>query len=83
MPHPMAAMRVGAAGGLVRASASAADVALANWWSRRRALPPNSSGGQSWGPDPLHAHTQTVSLTKLLAIQLLANAAHRNDVKSR
>jgi len=44
---------------------------------------PTHQGGQSWGPDPLHAHTQTVSLTKLLAIQLLANAAHRNDVKSR
>ena len=50
-------MRVGTAGGAVRDRASAADVALASWCSRRSTLPPKSSGGfefRAWSSAQVH-----------------------------
>lgn len=49
MPQAIAAMRVGTAGGAVRESASAADMAFASWCNRRSALPPKSSAGSELG----------------------------------
>lgn len=72
----MAATKIGAAGGLVRDRASAADVALASWCSKRSAVPPSSSGGAVLvGSSAVHGqHTEWLHMTLVRCAQRAATS---------